>query len=107
MDLHDKALNMIGIAHRARKICSGEMSVDKSIKNTEAYLVIVATDASDNTKKHFNDKCTYYDIPIVYYADKESIGNILGKEIRTSVAIEDEGLAQAILKAIKKVEEVN
>ena len=51
----DKALSMIGLATKAGKIASGEFAVESAVRKGKACLVIIASDASDNTKKSFND----------------------------------------------------
>ncbi len=43
-------LNTLGLAARARKIITGETLITK-IRNNEVEFVIIASDASDNTKK--------------------------------------------------------
>lgn len=48
-----KALSMISLATKAGKVASGEFCTEKEVKSGRAYLVIVAGDASDNTKKKF------------------------------------------------------
>lgn len=49
----DKALSMIGLATKAGKIASGEFAVESAVRKGKAVLVIIASDASDNTKKSF------------------------------------------------------
>ena len=56
----DKALSMIGLATKAGKIASGEFAVESAVRKGKACLVIIASDASDNTKKSFNDMGAYY-----------------------------------------------
>ena len=51
----NKVLSMLGLATKAGKISSGEFSTEKEIKTGYAALVIVAEDASDNTKKKFKN----------------------------------------------------
>ena len=101
---NDGIISLLGIAKRAGKVVSGEFSTEKAIKEHKAKLVIVATDASNNTKKLFTNKTTFYKVPIVFYSDKDSLGHGIGCEMRTSLAILDEGFANAI---IKKIEELN
>jgi len=96
----DRVLSQLSMAMKAGKLVSGEFMVEKAIKGNEAFLVIVAEDASDNTKKHFNDMCTYRNIPIEYFGSKEELGKSIGKEIRANVAITDKGFAQSVLKKI-------
>ena len=89
---------MISLCARARRLCSGNFSVERAVKNQTAYVVIVARDASDNTKKFFDQKCNYYDIPYYEYGTKEELGKYCGNEMRTSIAILDEGFGNQIIK---------
>ncbi len=95
---------MLGLATRAGKLVSGEFSVENAIKEYKAYLCIVAEDASDNTKKLFRNKCDYYDVPIHICFEKEVLGHAIGKESRASVAVLDEGFANAITKLFDSME---
>lgn len=93
-----KALSLIGLATKAGKTVSGEFSTEKEVKSKRAALVIVADDASDNTKKKFKNMCDYYHVPICFYRDKDTLGHAMGKEFRASLAILDEGFAKGIRK---------
>lgn len=95
---------MISLAARAGNVVSGEFATEKAIQKMKARLVIVSTDASDNTVKKFTDKCDFYKIPIYIYGTKESLAHAMGKEIRASLAITDSGMAEAIRV---KLEEMN
>lgn len=92
----DKVISMIGLAMRAGKTVSGEFMTEKSVKGGQAYLVIVAADASDNTKKMFRNMCTYYKVPLYIYGTKEVLGHGMGKEKRASLAVVDENFADAV-----------
>lgn len=50
MTQNSKVLSMLGLAAKAGKVASGEFSTEKEVKSGNACLVIVAEDASDNTK---------------------------------------------------------
>lgn len=93
----DKALQLLSLAQRAGKVASGEFKTEESVKAGQAQLVILASDASDNTKKKFTNMCSFYEVPIMIYSDKEEIGHYIGKEFRASVAVTDAGLAGKIL----------
>ncbi len=95
-----KVLSLIGLATRARKTVSGEFSTEKAVKAFTAELVIVAEDASDNTKKLFSDKCSFYEVPCYIYGTKEQLGHTMGKELRASLAVTDPGFAQALCKLL-------
>lgn len=83
---------------RGRNLVSGEFQTEEAVKTGSAMLVIVATDASANTRKLFFDKCSFYEVPVYEYGTKEELGRAIGKDIRSSLAICDAGLADAIIK---------
>lgn len=66
----DKVLSMLGIAAKAGGVASGEFSTEKAVKDGRAWLVIVASDASENTQKHFRDMTTFYEVPMYVYGEK-------------------------------------
>ena len=94
-----KALNLLGIAQRARKLESGSPPVLTSLRSKQATLVVIADDASQNTKKQFLDKCEYYNIPSYIIFTKEEISHAIGKE-RTVCAFTDDGFAQSFKKLL-------
>ena len=69
-------IQMISLAMKAGKLASG--------------VVIIAEDASENPEKKFINKCEYYNIPYIKISDKASLGNAIGKNERSVVAITDE-----------------
>ena len=92
----NRVLSMIGIAAKSGNVVSGEFSTEKAVKTGSAFLVIVSEEASENTKKHFTDMTSFYEVTIYFYGDKESLGRAIGKEFRASLAIVDENLAKAV-----------
>ena len=94
----DKAFAMLGMATKAGKVVSGEFATEKAVKSAHAYLVILAADASDNTKKMFTNMCNFYNVPLRIYGNKESLAHAIGKEMRASVAITEPGFADVIIK---------
>ena len=97
----DKVLSMLGLAAKAGAIASGEFSTEKSVKEGKAFLVIIAEDASENTKKNFRDMAAYYGVPMYTYSNKEMLGHAIGKELRASLAINNESFASNIEDKIK------
>lgn len=98
----DKILSLLGLVKRAGRLAGGEFSVDRAVKQGTARIVIVAADASDNTHKKFINMCTFYQVPCYLYASKEDLGHALGRDIQASVAILDDGFADAIEKLMKQ-----
>ena len=94
----NKTLSMISLATKAGKTVSGEFCTEKEVKSGLAALVLVATDASENTKKKFQNMCDFYEVPIYFYGDKDTLGHAMGKEFRASLAVTDPGFAKGITK---------
>ena len=95
----NKVLSLAGLAAKAGKIDRGEIPVEKAVKSGKGPLVVVAEDASANTRKKFTNMCSYYGVPILYMETREILGKTIGKEFRASVAVLDAGFAKAMLEA--------
>lgn len=98
----DKIISMIGMATKAGKTVSGEFMTEKAVKEGSACLVITAEDASENTRKLFYNMCTFYHVPFCVYGTKETLGHGMGKEMRASLAVLDNGFCAAIVKRLKE-----
>ena len=44
-------ISLVGLAAKAGKVVSGEFATEKAVKTQKAFLVIIAQDASENTRK--------------------------------------------------------
>ena len=99
--MEKKVLSLLGLSAKSGNLVSGEFSTEKAVKEHKAALVVVAEDASDNTKKSFSNMCAYYHVPMIVFADKETLGHAIGKQFRASVAVTQDGFAKAILKLME------
>jgi len=95
---------MLSLCQRAGKLVSGELPCEKALKNSSAYLIIIASDASENTKSKFNKKAFFYNVPIVEFGIKETLGKAIGKDFRAVLAICDKNFA---IKIKNEYEAVN
>ena len=96
----NKVLSLLGLAMRGRNLVSGEFQTLEAIKKGSAMLVIIAEDASANTKKLFTDKCSFYEVPVYQFGTKAELGRAIGKDLRSSIGVCDVGLADAIIKQL-------
>ncbi|MDD7349013.1 MAG: ribosomal L7Ae/L30e/S12e/Gadd45 family protein [Clostridiales bacterium] len=97
----NKSLGTLGLAMKSGNVASGEFLTEQAIRAGTAKLVIVAEDASDNTKKKFRNSCLYYQIPLAIQFNKDTLGKAIGKEFRASLAILDPGFALSISKNLE------
>ncbi len=97
---NNKVLGTLGLAMKSGNVVSGEFMTEQAVRAGTACLVIVAEDASDNTKKKFRNSCHYYQVPLAIFGNKDILGNAIGKEFRASLAVLDQGFASSISKKI-------
>lgn len=97
----DKILSLLGLCAKAGKIQSGEFMVEKMVKAHKGKLIIVATDTSDASKKNYRDMSNFHHVPLIEYGTKDTLGNAIGKEMRASAVVTDEGFANSIINLWK------
>ena len=66
----DKVLSLISLATKAGRCASGEFLTESETKSGRAGLVVVAEDASENTKKKFRDMWNFMMFPLFSTAIK-------------------------------------
>ncbi len=87
---------MLGLAAKSGHIASGEFAVERAIKTGTAYLLIVAEDASENTRKKYSNSAEYYNVPLEFFGTRDELGDAIGKAFRAAIAITDQNLARAV-----------
>lgn len=97
----NKALQMISIARKGRKIEMGEEPVNAATRAAKARLVIVANDASDHAIRRVKSfvagtKQPYLTVPF----DKDTLGGAMGTSSCAMAAFTDVRLALAFVKAL-------
>ncbi len=102
--MSDKVLSLLSIARKAGRISSGETAVLNDIRSFKSFLVLIAEDASEGTKKKFTDKSSYYEVPYRIYADKETLAHATGSGLRAVISVNDEGFARTILERLEEAD---
>ncbi len=105
--MNKKISNMLGLAKRAGMLASGETAAVSAVKAGKARLLVIAEDASDNTGKRFSDMAAYRNIPLIRCGSRDELGRSIGQGLRSSAAITDQGMADAILKLFHKNEMIS
>lgn len=94
--------NLLGLALRARKTILGTNMTIEGVRSGSVKLVLLATDASDNTKKLVYDKCKTYHVEVVSILPSVDISNAVGKSNIMVLGIIDEGFSKLILDQKRK-----
>ena len=104
--MRNKAGALLGLCAKAGKVESGEFAAENVIKKNRAYLAVLASDASENTKKKFSNMCAYRHIPCIETGDdKEQLGRRIGRQMRSVAAVCDRNLAEAIRAAVNDTDQ--
>jgi len=98
-----KFLSMLGIGKKAGLIVSGEMSCIQSIKERKSKLLIIALDASNNTKKKFYSLCKKEKVKFIEIGLKEELGIAIGKGLTSVISVNDEAFSKALVKIIDEI----
>ncbi|MEG6615720.1 ribosomal L7Ae/L30e/S12e/Gadd45 family protein [Peptococcaceae bacterium 1198_IL3148] len=98
--MNKQAANMLGLCQRAGKLLSGDCQVKNSIKDNRAKLVILATDASERTKKDYIYLAKANKIPLIQFSSKTELGLSVGKARRAALSIIDTNFAKGIHQII-------
>lgn len=100
----DKIAQLLGLAQRAGKIVSGEEMIEKAFKQDKVKLLVLASDASEATKKNYQHLASKYNKPCYTVMEKQALGQAIGKNERAAIALLDVGFAKAFEKEISKRE---
>lgn len=104
----DKLLNLIGLAKKAGKLEVGEEPVGAAARSKHARLILIASDAADNTRRralHFGEagECICLEIP----PTKDDLGRALGRTSCALLALTDIGFAEAVAKKLAEADEAH
>ena len=96
--MNDRILGMIGLAVRAKKTSAGVFLTGKALDEGTCELVIMSEDIGQSNKRKIENKCNEWDVPFMYYADKQTLSHAAGKKDMPVIGILDRGFAEAIAK---------
>lgn len=97
-----KIISLLGLAQRAGKLLSGEAAILSRIASGQIQCIIIAADAADNTREHYQESALNHGIPCFKALSKLELSQGIGKPERAAVAITDSGLAQALAKLLSE-----
>ena len=98
---YQRLYSALGFAMKAGKVRSGELSVEKAVKNGKACVVVVDSTASEATKKRWGDTCSHHGIKQISF---DNVGKAIGRDAHIVACIVDNGFAQMIMRAYNDFE---
>lgn len=92
----NKFFSLLGLCKRAGKLAAGEVAAEQAVRKKQAQLLILAEDASKNTKKKFTNSAAYYEVPLVEAGTKQELGRAIGGDVRSIIAVTEDGFAKKL-----------
>ena len=101
----DKLLNLIGLAKKAGKLEVGEEPVGAAARARHARLILIASDAADNTARRVRrfaemGQCVWLRVPFT----KRELGQATGRGSAAVAAVTDIGLAVAVVRRLAELD---
>jgi len=87
----------LGLAYRAAKTIVGTEKTVLALRKSHVKLVILATDASDNTKKKIHDKAETYGTRVIEVISTERMSRAIGKRGIKVIGITDQGFSRLLM----------
>ncbi|WDV47742.1 ribosomal L7Ae/L30e/S12e/Gadd45 family protein [Clostridiaceae bacterium M8S5] len=98
--MNNKFYSMLGIGKKAGYLKAGETPSVDAIKKRKGYMLIIAEDASDNTKSKFIKLSKKYDIEHHIIGSKELLGHSIGKDLISTIVVCNEQYSNALKKLL-------
>lgn len=92
------ALKVLGLAARAGAVAVGTERVRESVRAGRARLVLLAQDASPNTREKLVPLLSARHVPWLAVFDRDRLGEATGRPPAAAVAVEEPGLARRVLE---------
>ena len=95
--MNDRALNMLGLCARARKLITGEKAVAQAVRDGACHVALLDGNVAKNGDKAVAQACLTCGVPLLRTAPG-ALGSAIGKPGRMAVAVTDPGMAKRIIE---------
>lgn len=102
MPSSDKALSLMGLAMRARRVITGAEGVQGAVRAGKAKAVLLCAGAGPNTLDKFTRMAETHGTQLLLIEPSDALGIALGKPNSRVAAITDEGFARRIKEELSE-----
>jgi len=92
---------MLSLCMKAGMLKAGGFASEKALRSNDARLILLAGDASDNTKKKFINKAHFYKTPVYLCGCIADLSRLTGVDNRAVFAVTDSGFAANIERKLR------
>lgn len=102
----DRALGMLGLAHKAGRIQIGEEPVGTAASEGKTRIILLASDAADNTCNRAAKFAALHKTPLVELPyDKQTLGCVFGRASCAMAAMTDIRMALSLVQLLNMGED--
>lgn len=95
-------IKTLGLVQRARKLTIGTDITITHLRANKLFLILLAHDASDLTKKKIHDKAKTYQCQVLETLSSNELSHAIGKSEIKVIGITDRGFSQLIIDQQRK-----
>ncbi|WP_459128769.1 L7Ae/L30e/S12e/Gadd45 family ribosomal protein [Guggenheimella bovis] len=96
----NKVLGFLGIARKAQCVVFGYDNVTEKIKRKRAHLILLASDASDNSRRAILNQSQ--EIPVIERFSSFELSSAIGSKRTVVLCVTDKKFAAALLEKINE-----
>ncbi|NLK73439.1 MAG: 50S ribosomal protein L7ae [Clostridiales bacterium] len=100
--MKDKVFRLLGLAKKSGSLISGYNTCIHYLDKNKVKLLIIAEDASDNTKGKFTELAVRKNITYFIWGNKDDLSHWVGMENRSVLGIINENFASAIISELSE-----
>lgn len=97
----NKFYSFLGLIQKSGNMVSGYNNCIYNIKKDKCKLVIIANDATDNTRDKFISLCNSRKLPYIICGRKDEIGMSIGQSSKSVLGLKDENMSRVVLNMLK------
>ncbi len=99
----NKFYNMLGFAMKSGNLVTGAHTCELNIPTKKISLLIIAQDASDNTKEKFKLLANSNNCKYIIFDTKENLSKAIGKYNRNVYGITNKKFSREIIKIYEEI----
>lgn len=92
----NKIFSMLGLCMKAGKLAYGSDMVEEKVKYNQVSLLIIANDASENTKEKFRRIANQNKLTLHFISTIDELSQKIGKSNKAILGIMDKNFAEKI-----------
>jgi ribosomal protein L7Ae-like RNA K-turn-binding protein len=100
--LEERVAGYLSLANKAGKVVSGSDMVLESLRRGAPGLLLLAVDISPDSADRFRAVAAKSAVPVYTMFTKDRLGSLLGKEMRSAVAIVKSGFVDQLTKDLER-----